>query len=82
MRLLLQYSNNREMLWDFGLMLAKAKTACIVPCRLFLCNRKFPSAFSYFFWTYFKQSMVTAARMMMPEKTNWRLVSTPRTVRE
>ena len=24
----------------------------------------------YFFWTYFKQSKVTASRMMMPENTN------------
>lgn len=36
----------------------------------------------YFFCTYFKQSRVTATRMMIPEKTNCRLVSMPRMVRE
>ena len=36
----------------------------------------------YFFCTYFRQSRVTATRMMMPEKTNCRLVSIPRIVRE
>ena len=36
----------------------------------------------YFFWTYFRQSSITATRMMMPENTNCRLVSMPRTVRE
>ena len=43
-----------------------------------LCGRKK----SYFFWTYFRQSSITATRMMMPENTNCRLVSMPRTVRE
>ena len=37
---------------------------------------------NYFFWTYFRQSRVTATRMMMPENTNCRLVSIPRVVRE
>ena len=37
---------------------------------------------AYFFCTYLRQSMVTAERIMMPEKTNWRFVSTPRIVRE
>ncbi len=37
---------------------------------------------NYFFWTYFRQSSITATRMMMPEKTNWRFVSMPRVVRE
>lgn len=37
---------------------------------------------NYFFWTYFKQSSITATRMMMPENTNCRLVSMPRVVRE
>ena len=36
----------------------------------------------HFFWTYFRQSSMTATRMMMPEKTNCRLVSMPRVVRE
>lgn len=36
----------------------------------------------YFFWTYLRQSSVTAARMMMPENTNCRLVSMPRIVSE
>ena len=36
----------------------------------------------YFFWTYLRQSSVTAVRMMMPENTNCRLVSMPRMVRE
>ena len=36
----------------------------------------------HFFWMYFRQSSVTASRMMMPEKTNWRFVSTPRIVSE
>ena len=35
---------------------------------------------SYFFWTYFKQSRVTAVRIITPEKTNCRLVSMPRMV--
>ena len=37
---------------------------------------------NYFFWTYLRQSSVTATRMMMPENTNCRLVSMPSTVRE
>ncbi len=37
---------------------------------------------NYFFWTYFRQSSMTATRMMMPENTNWRLASMPRVVRE
>ena len=36
----------------------------------------------HFFWMYFRQSSITATRMMMPENTNWRLASMPRTVRE
>ena len=36
---------------------------------------------NYFFWTYFRQSSMTATRMMMPEITNWRLASMPRVVR-
>ena len=36
----------------------------------------------YFFCTYLRQSMVTADRIMMPENTNCRFVSTPRIVRE
>ncbi len=36
----------------------------------------------YFFWTYFRQSSITATRMMIPEKTNCRLVSIPKVVRE
>ena len=37
---------------------------------------------AYFFWTYFRQSSMTATRMMMPEKMNCRLTSMPSTVRE
>ena len=37
---------------------------------------------AYFFWTYFRQSSMTATRMMMPEKMNCRLASMPSTVRE
>lgn len=36
----------------------------------------------YFFCTYLRQSMVTADRIMIPEKTNCRFVSTPRIVSE
>ena len=36
---------------------------------------------NYFFCTYFRQSSMTATRMMMPEITNWRLASMPRVVR-
>ena len=37
---------------------------------------------AHFFWTYFRQSSMTATRMMMPENTNCRLASMPRVVRE
>lgn len=36
----------------------------------------------YFFCTYFKQSRVTAVRMMIPSNTNCRFVSIPKIVRE
>ena len=41
-----------------------------------------PRSKYYFFCTYFKQSRVTATRIMIPEKINCRLVSIPRMVRE
>lgn len=37
---------------------------------------------NYFFCTYFRQSRVTATRIMIPENTNCRFVSIPRMVRE
>ena len=36
----------------------------------------------YFFWTYLRQSSITATRMMIPENTNCRLVSMPSVVKE
>ena len=36
---------------------------------------------THFFWTYFKESSVTAMRIMIPEKTNCRFVSIPRMVK-
>ncbi len=44
-------------------------------------RRRIPACF-YFFCTYLRQSMVTADRIMIPEKTNCRFVSTPRIVSE
>lgn len=37
---------------------------------------------TYFFWTYFRQSSVTAVMMMIPSNTNCKFVSIPRIVRE
>ena len=37
---------------------------------------------SYFFRTYFKQSRVTATRIIIPEKINCKLVSIPKIVNE
>jgi hypothetical protein len=48
-----------------------------IACLSLYSNKK-----DYFFWTYFKQSSMTATRMMMPENTNCKLVSMPRVVRE
>ncbi len=44
--------------------------------------RHLKTAPRYFFLTYFRQSIVTAARMITPEQTNCRFVSTPRIVSE
>ena len=50
-----------------------------MPCSGFLLGMIVFRA--YFFWTYLRQSSITATRMMMPENTNCRLVSMPRVVR-
>lgn len=47
------------------------------------CTRSYVKLWKdYFFWTYFKQSSITATRMIMPENTNCKLVSMPKVVRE
>lgn len=57
--------------------------SCIQPVFSVLEIRAETPIFSnYFFWTYFKQSSVTAVMMMMPSNTNCRFVSIPRMVRE